>query len=386
MLFQNTLSTRLTASTIIAFVLISGVVLPQTVHGDQKQKAAEGAVKAPVSQNDAFQDLIQEVKRKEKLFTNLKLKLTYIDEKLPKPTDINKQIQTESVISIDVQEEKFRFESITKGRRIIQFFTLPKKLTSHEVTGTSEVIAVYDGNTYYRLWMSDYKPDEIGKRPGMRRSGEISDKTPSLSNFARPHMFLRTNPHVPFSTYLEGAKAIAAYPGSDADMQKMHFEKQIIGTEKFQGLQCIKVRMELIGSSGKPLSRHEIWLAKDRNLIPVHRLHYDYRWSKEIPIEESTVDEWQELRPGVWFPLKAHSIQYNSLSKKPTDKKELMWRKQYDVKSITLDPPQRAPHVFAKLDFPKGIPLRDFKNDKGNRLKLQAEQTKRYLDKARAQE
>lgn len=388
MSFQNTLSTRLTSSTFIIFVLMMGVGLPKSVLGDQNKKAADEVPKASVPQTDAFQKLIQEVKQNEKLYTDLYLKLTSVYEKLPRPTDINKQIKTETEISIDIQEKKFRFEAITTGRRIIQLFLPPKKLSSHEVTGTSEVISVFNGNTHYRLWLNDLKPDKVGKKPGVMRSGEISDEAPIISNFARPHMFLGMygGPHVPLSTFLEGARAITAYPGSNADMQNLFFEKQILGTEKFQGLQCIKIQMKLIGSNGKPHSRHEIWLAKNRNLFPVHRLRYSYHWSKIIPIEESTVDDWKELHPGVWFPMKGHSKHYNSLSKKPRDKKELTWRRQYDVKRITLDPPQRASDVFTKLDFPKGIPIRDFKNDEGNRLKIHTEKIKKYLDKARSQE
>lgn len=387
MIFQNTLSTQLISSTTIAFVLMLGVLLPKSVRGDQNQKTAEETAKASVPQNDAFQDLIQEVKRNEKLFTDLQLWLTCVYEKLPKPTDINKQIQTESLISIDLQEKKFRLESITKGRRIIQIFTLPKKITSREVTGTDEAILVFDGNTVYRYSTDDWKSDKIEKHPRIKHSGEISEKTPTLTNLARPHMFLYANggPYVPLSIYLEGAGAISAYPGSNANMQKMHFKKQILGTEKFQGLQCIKIRMELIDSSEKPRSRHEIWLAKDRNLIPVRQLHFKYRSSKEVAIEESTVDDWKELQPGVWFPIKAHSKHYNSMGKKPTDKRELVWRRQYDVKSITLNPPQRAPDVFTKLEFPKGTFVRDFTGDKGKRLRIQAEKIKKYFDKARSQ-
>ncbi|MCH9653224.1 MAG: hypothetical protein K0U86_15370 [Planctomycetes bacterium] len=388
MILKQTLSARFRLSACIPLILMAGVILPLPARGEQNKKAAEETSKAAVSQNDAVQDLIQEVKKNEKLYSDLGLWLTCVYEKFPKPSDVNKQIQTESLISIDLQEKKFRFESITKGRRIISFFLPPKKLTSHEVTGTSEVIAVFDGHTHYRLWLSNYKPDEVGQRPGMRRSGEISDKTPSISSFARPHMFLSASEksHVPLSTYLEGAKAITAYPGSDADLRKMYFEKQILGTEKFQGLQCIKVKMELVGSNGKPSSRHEIWLAKERNLIPVRRLDYKYRWSKEIPVSESIVDEWKELRPGVWFPMKAHTNRYNFLSKKPIEKRELMWRRQYAVKSITLNPPQRAPDVFNKLEFPKGMPLRVIKNGKGNQLQTQTEKIKNYLDKTRSQE
>ncbi|WP_298867002.1 hypothetical protein [uncultured Gimesia sp.] len=353
MIHQGTPSRRLIFCACITTLLLVGFALPLSIRGEQNKKAAEETSKAAISQNDVVQDLIRDVKKNEKLYADLKLSLISVYEKFPKPADINKQIQTETDIVIDLQGEKFRSEFKSNGRGTVQNFVGTENYT---ISINDENIDVFDGNTFRKFWAFDHIPDKKDKPRRTMSRGEISGEIPSVSNLARPHMFLRGTggPRVPLSTYLEGARAITAYPGSGADMHHMYFEKKILGNEEFQGLQCIKVQMEWIGSKGKPVSRNEIWLASDRNLIPVRILHYKYHRSKEIPTTEFRVDAWKELCPGVWFPMKAHRDQYHSLSKKPTDKRELSWRVLYDVKSITLDPPQRAPHVFTKLDFPKG--------------------------------
>jgi len=360
-ILQNTVATRIICCITCASMV--GFALPLSVYGDQKKKTQDTS-KPSVSPNNAVQDLIREVKRNEKLYSDLKLRLTCVYERLPKPADVKKQIHTETDIIIDVQNEKFRQHKIEKGRFHVTSFVPSKERPSYISSGTSETIEISDGDTHRKFWSYDFFRDKNGKPRQIRGDSDSSSTTTHLSNLARPHMFLSErsgSQNFPLSTYFEGIEAINDYLDT---LKSYTLETRIIGTEKFQGLECIKIMTKLIGRTGKPIGRREIWLAKDRNLIPVHQLRYKYRWSKEVPVEESTIDEWKEVQPGVWFPMKAHRNHYNSLSKKPTDKRALMWRRQYDVKNITLNPPQRAPDVFTKLNIPKETSVDESKNQK----------------------
>tara|TARA_R110002095_G_scaffold59400_1_gene50872 strand:- start:423 stop:845 length:423 start_codon:yes stop_codon:yes gene_type:complete len=139
---------------------------------------------------------------------------------------------------------------------------------------------------------------------------------------------------------------------------------QLLGEEEIQELNCIKVRIEKFHMNGKLTSKTIRWLARDRNLIPTQAVFYQPLRSEEIPQAEAWVDEWQEVRPGVWFPLKFHTDRLNWIVYRLKNKQQVGWRREYQVESIELDPPL-SEGTFTKLKFPKGIEVspRDVKNE-----------------------
>ncbi|QDU08233.1 hypothetical protein [Gimesia aquarii] len=392
------LATRSAPSTLFIILLITAVVLPLSTIGAQnktkteeisktsaqkkrnvgRSSAASMAVAAETTQNatlskkeashtfldapasDVLKELIREVQKNEQLYSDLKLTMTSVYEKLPKHVDVNKQNQSESEISIDLQGQKFCKHAKVKSHFWgAAFFGISPKPTESSSSGTTETINVFDGKTRRSFWKSDTSPTTIGEPRRVRSRGLISDEPPSLTNLARPHMFLLDSgcPKVPLSIYLKGIKAISAYPNPSYFSRDWVISVHILGDAEFKGLQCIKILIDTTLANGIRHNGWELWLAKDRNLIPVRNFSYTYRWSKEMPIAESTVDEWKEIRPGVWFPIKAHTDRYHSRTVKREGKQKLSWRMQYHVKSVLLDPPRITQDVFTKLEFPEGTPI-----------------------------
>ncbi len=351
MLFQRSLMKRLASSLCIGTMMML-VFLPLSAHGEQNETTDAGEL----------QKLIHEVEQNETFYTDFKLNLTShkLDEGNLFLIDVPKPIQSETQISLDVQGLKFRQEDRSKGRFsvIVSGFGWLKEKpdpadASYTVAGTREWITVCDGKTTRHFWTDDIVAEKQGEQRKTSNQGEISDKPLRLPNLARPHMFLLENggPKVPLSTYLKGIKAIRAFPGPSDLREGLVFKVQILGSEEFQGLLCTKILIEAIDPRGTPRNRRELWLARDRNLIPVRNLSYTYRDSKEMPIAEAIVDEWQEVRPDVWFPLKAHYNRFNSMTVKREGLQKLSWQIKYDIKSVQMNP-QFSPEEFTTLKFP----------------------------------
>ncbi|WP_417387013.1 hypothetical protein [Gimesia sp.] len=313
----------------------------------------------------ALDTLIQEIEQNETLYTSLNLDLKVMYETFPKHTDPDKQIVNETKYAVLLQGRKFRRQRSSQGRYQIAYKSVPRTPMKNSHRRISNSIEVYDGMTHRGLWNSASPSPIIEEEPEYDRRGEISDEIPSLSSLVRPHMFLLDGgwPKAPLSTYLKGTSAIRAYPNPGHFDEKLVIEVQVIGEEEFQGLNCTKIRCETTHLNGTRYSGSELWLAHDRNLIPLRKVSYTYRWSKTIPVAESIVDEWQEVSPGAWFPKKAHTDRYDSLTIKRDARQQLSWRKTYEVKDIDLNPhiPKDA---FTKLDFPPETKVTVYRNGK----------------------
>ncbi len=219
----------------------------------------------------------------------------------------------------------------------------------------SDNVDVFDG----RIHQSFRKNTgiEIGTGHILRSEswGGMEEHSPVLTNLSRPHMLLLEMgaPNVPLSIYMQGAKAVLAYPNPGYFPKGKELRLSDLGSAEFQGLDCRRILIEVLSGNGRPSHRRDVWLAVDRNFIPVRKVAYTYRISKVIPGSESIVDEWQEIRPGVWFPVKAHTIAYDSDAIKRQGKQVPRWEKEYSVDSISLEPLTTA-ETFTKLDFPLG--------------------------------
>jgi len=361
---------RLTHSTCFTVLLLAGAVFPLSARGEQNTTV----------EIDEPQKLIREVELNEKFYSNLKLNLisTKTDEVTFFLIDAPKPIQSKTETSLIVQGLKFRQEDRSKGRYVVitqRGLGWPKEKTNpananYTVIGTQERITVSDGQTCHHFWTENVTAQNKGRQRQTSSNGLISDESQRLPNLARPHMFLMENggPKVPLSTYLKGVKAIRAFPGPSNLGKGRVCNVRILGLEEFQGLQCTKIGLEILDPKGTPRTRRELWLARDRNLIPVRTLSYTYKDSKDIAIAEGIVDELQEVRPGVWFPLKAHYNRFNSHTVKREGRQELSWQVKYNVKSVLLDP-KISPEVFTTLKFPPGTKVSLAKEGKLTKLK-----------------
>lgn len=331
-------------------ILISGLLvmllMPATrLQADQPQGKESAELQA----------LIREVEQQEALYRNLKLQMQLVYQQPLKPADPEKQTNLKSELTLIVQGEQYRQEKQTKGRFQQGYFVPPNKPYHHYSNGTQESCQVYDGETLQKF--SHYDRDR-GLTTDERQTGgygDITHKQVRMENLLRPHMLLSNHgPRIPLSTWLKGTAAVAESPGLPNYDNRTAYTTEILGEETVQGLKCLKVQIDRRRNSGKSEHRDVLWLARERNLLPVQAATYQLSRSAEIPQSEAWVDEWLEVRPGIWFPRRFHTDRLDWIMYVLKKKQQVGWQKAYVVESVELDPSLPA-DTFTKLEFPEGI-------------------------------
>lgn len=126
------------------------------------------------------------------------------------------------------------------------------------------------------------------------------------------------------------------------------------GERTFHGLRCHVVSIAcVIVERSEEFSRWELWLAEDRNYIPVRRLDFRYIISKNLPEGEGEVDGFREIEAGVWFPSSARAVGYRPLVLQEKGAQQLDWERRYSVEEVSLHP-QYPPEYFSDVAFPDG--------------------------------
>jgi hypothetical protein len=158
---------------------------------------------------------------------------------------------------------------------------------------------------------------------------------------------------VPLSTYLEGHQAMLAYKELKWD-PKIHIRTEYLGEEVIETHLCHKVVINHIIFPRDYLhSAWILWLAQDRNYLPIRCEAYTYSASKLIPVGKSIVSDLREIAPDVWFPYEVVYTAYDSIALRERQRQELGWRERYTIKNVSLEP--RYPiNFFRDLKIPDG--------------------------------
>ena len=306
-------------------------------------------------QDQELQALISELEQQEALYRNLKLQMQLLYQQPLKPADPEKQSKLKSKLTLIVQGEKYRQEKLTKGRFKQGYIVPPDKPYHHFNIGKQESCQVYDGETLQKFFHYDRDRGLTTDERQTGGHGDITHEQVRMENLLRPHMLLSNyGPKISLSTWLKGTSAVAASPGLPNYDNRTVYTTKILGEETVQGLKCLKVQIDRRRNSGKSEHRNVLWLARERNLLPVQAVTYQLSRSTEIPQSKTWVDEWLEVHPGVWFPRKFHTDRLNWIIYVLKKKQQVGWQKAYVVESVELDPSLPA-DTFTKLEFPEGI-------------------------------
>jgi hypothetical protein len=177
----------------------------------------------------------------------------------------------------------------------------------------------------------------------------------------RPHvLLLRDGLPVPLSTYLSGTEALAAHPRSKL-RDGMTVRSEYVGDAEFLGLKCHKVWITASYQEIGDHHRWELWLAEDRNFLPVRMFGWTFNISADLPMSEGEVTGLREVDVDTWFPIEARVTAYDAVALKQDHSQRMQWRAEYSVEDVSLDPHYDAA-FFANITFAKGTAVYEVNN------------------------
>jgi hypothetical protein len=171
---------------------------------------------------------------------------------------------------------------------------------------------------------------------------------------------------VPLATFLRGRDAILGHPrGQETDVpQGMSPTSSYDGEETINGLACHRIKVAHVrpdGESGSKVTAHRmLWLAVDRNYLPVKSEAFNYFYSRDMAIETSSMTDLREIADGVWFPYQSEISVFAELALLEKKESILSWRREYLVTDVSLSPLYDV-DFFRDVQFPDGTPVYEIK-------------------------
>lgn len=145
---------------------------------------------------------------------------------------------------------------------------------------------------------------------------------------------------MPFSTLLSGKDSIKAHPLA-GDFRDPSLDINLVyeGAVEYAGTQCIRCTLSFWEKGKPPANKSIIWIAIDRNYIPMRAEHYVLGLSEKYPIVVEECTDWKEIKPGVWLPhtkLSKGFWMYGSW--KPGDVPKQYFESKTMIDEVILDP------------------------------------------------
>jgi hypothetical protein len=202
----------------------------------------------------------------------------------------------------------------------------------------------------------------------------------------RPHAWMLGNARVafPLSVWLTGGKELQNQQGAglyqDYCIQKVFYEKE----EMTEGLHTVKLRAQqnLMDQPTFVISFTNIWLATDRNYLPVKTEGFQPVKSNTLPVEVGRVSDFREIAPGVWLPFQQSIVVYDT-EKLPENKLVVENTKEATLTHVDLNPHYDI-SLFRDIPIPDGTLVYEVKDDKIINSYKQGEETNPHWTPSRS--
>lgn len=175
------------------------------------------------------------------------------------------------------------------------------------------------------------------------------------ARFLRPHSAI-TQPcplSVPLSVWLGGRDSMMA-TGFEAYNE---VAVRDLGDTEWQGLDCRHLLVEtrsLETTEDTVNVDIELWLAKERNLIPVHAVLYRVKGGQSLQVAQLTITDWHEISAGVFFPKTVREEEYDNELGESEGRIVVRAHKDSVVESVSTNC-TRPEEDFESFAFPEGV-------------------------------
>ena len=256
-------------------------------------------------------------------------------------------------------------ESITHERSIVMgdrlYFCSDQKATLGR-GGTSPLLLIqqaYDGRCLRAK--EQYAVQSYGEaKPHVDGSMDFSGA--DTMRLLRPHTLLFHDDRI-------NSQRLAAFLASGWYDTVNHYPLTVeyVGDERIDGLTCHKLKCSIpLKGSPVPDNFFFLWLARDRNLLPIRHEWRGPKSSEKLPTGISYVEDLREIRAGMWCPFRTTELahQAHSGSGLVANNIVLQWRRDRQVDKAVPDP-KVDEKLFRMVEVPGGteIAVRDDEGD-----------------------
>lgn len=209
----------------------------------------------------------------------------------------------------------------------------------------SEYVVAFNG-----AWRRQLSVSLRGPSDEPQRSASLQKGSAGRQSFFRPHLALMENftDGPSLADYLAGVEV--------APPARRQQQVEYLGDELISGLVCHKLRVSrMTGQPPTPSSSTIIWLARDRNYLPIRREGMQPSRSEKLPGGIALVQELREARPGLWFPDRISSVKIRNFESIGTCENRIIlsWRENQQIAALDLDP-KPEPTLFSEINVPQG--------------------------------
>ena len=275
------------------------------------------------------------------------------EEKKYDPCDVSAVIQYENPNSQEILNEmvsriETRLRTVLHGPRQYRYETRSRRQFVGSVDSTDNFQA-FDGVTY-RLRQS------LLSNIGDELTTEVMI---GLAAPRHPMLLLRPHTLVFGSSVTEVRDTLADYLRSIFANQgnRPTLKIEYIHDEQIDDLICHKLECRLMSQNNFASDRYfHLWLARDRNLIPIRHESHNANLHLTLPTSVSFAEDLREIRPGVWFPFRASNLSFQNPSGDELGFGciAVKWKNETTVERVALEPVTND-ELFSEVVIEKGV-------------------------------
>jgi hypothetical protein len=297
-------------------------------------------VPAEQSRSTTLEEIIAKVRISEAQFDNYDLTLA---ETYRHDEENNPLLESNSVWHV-LRQTTDR-SVLTQGK----FFRDERSAVNDERLETSSrhLTLAFDGT-----WRRQLSNDRLNDRP--QSSASLQKGAGGRLTFYRPHLTALLPTATEGRSLADFLANLPVEPRAGGQLQV-----EYMGDEVMSGLVCHKIRVNrILDQSVGPDVSTVLWLARDRNYLPIRREIYNYNRSAKLPAGIAVVDQLREARPGVWFPVRACRLNLRTAEGTGSSENRIIVRIREDLqlKELNIDPTPE-PTLFSEINVPQGTDI-----------------------------